>query len=304
MIILCAAMLFTPGCERSVGPRTAFDGEAALEYVRTQLAFGPRIPGTEGHRRAGDWIEERMRALADTVIVQEWTHVTAAGDSLPMRNILARFRPEADDRILYLAHWDTRPVSERAQNRADRDAPVPGANDGASGVALLIGVADVLAEQAPEMGVDLLFVDGEDYGDFGRREDVLIGASYFAGHLPSLDYRPLFGVLWDMVADREIRFYQEGFSVQHAPEVVARVWRQAEDLGYSEYFVPRVGISITDDHVPLLQAGLRVIDVIDIDDRAIAYEHHHRPTDTLDKISAESLQIVGDVATALLLGES
>jgi hypothetical protein len=158
----------------------------ALEYVRQQLAFGPRVPGTEAAEKAGDWITAMMRERADSVIEQRWTHVTASGDSLPMRNIFARFRPEAADRILYIAHWDSRPRSENASEEARRSLPVPGANDGASGVALLIALGDLLKAAPPAVGVDFLFTDGEDYGTFGPPDvDVLIGATYFADHLPS-----------------------------------------------------------------------------------------------------------------------
>jgi hypothetical protein len=266
-----------------------------MEYVRTQLEFGPRIPGTDAHRRTGDWIVEQMRARADTVIEQRFSHVTAAGDTLPMRNILARIKPAETQRVLYIAHWDTRPISDRASNPADRATPVPGANDGASGVALLMAVADVMKTTPPTWGVDLLLVDGEDYGDFPANRDVLIGSRYFAQHLPAPDYRPLFGVVWDMIGDANLGIYQEGHSVRRAPEIVSRVWQTAADLGYSQFLVPRVGESITDDHLPLLDAGLRVIDVIDID-----FAAHHTPFDTVDKVSERSLQIVGDVAIRLL----
>ncbi len=281
-----------------VHARTAFDGAAALAYVKTQLDFGPRIPGTDGARRCGDWIVAQMRSRADTVIVQSWADTTAAGSVLPLRNILARFRPGVTDRVLYVTHWDTRPVSDEARDTSLRKIPVPGANDGASGVALFIALGDVLKRTPPSVGVDLLFVDGEDYGSFTPLRDVLLGSTYFASHLPASDYRPLFGVLWDMIGDRRLLIYQEGNSVQQAPEVVARVWRTAADLGYDRYFVPEPRYTMTDDHIPLLKAGLRVIDVIDYESEAGGY--HHTPYDTFDKVSSASLQIVGDVATTLV----
>ena len=297
-IVVC--VLLTAGCDRFAGPATAFDGEQALAYAREHMSVGPRVPGTEGHRRGGDWILEQMRSRADTVVVQEFTHVTVDGDTLPLRNILARFRPASDQRVLYVTHWDTRPFSENATNLGERQLPVPGANDGASGVGLFIALADVLRQTPPSVGVDLLFVDGEDYGSFAENKDVLLGSRYFAGHLPSPSYRPLFGVVWDMIAGADARFYQEGYSVQRAPEVVARVWRQAADLGYQDTFLSRVGSAVTDDHLPLLDAGLRVIDVIPVNEESISYPYHHRPTDTIDKLSARTFQIVGDVAVSLL----
>jgi glutaminyl-peptide cyclotransferase len=294
-IVRVAALFLLSACSPVDRPRTAFDGSAALALVRTQLDFGPRVPGTEAHRRAGDWIADRMRQRAERLVEQRWTHVTAAGDSLPMRNIVARFRADVPERVLYLAHWDTRPVSDQAKDSLERRLPVPGANDGASGVAMLIALADVLAKKPPLYGVDLLFVDGEDYGDFSKDRDVLIGSRYFADHPPTPDYHPIFGVLFDMIGDADLQIYQEGHSIAEAPEVVARVWAEADDLGYSRYFVPRGGYEVTDDHLPLLAKGMRVIDVVDID-----YPAHHTPQDTFDKVSAHSLQVVGDVAAALV----
>ena len=276
---------------------TEYDGDTALGYIKTQLDFGPRIPGSQGHQRAGEWIAQMMRERADTVIEQRWTHRTVKGDTLPMRNILARYNPSASQRILYLTHWDTRPVSDNSVNLGERMTPVPGANDGASGTALLIALGDILKRTPapPNVGIDLLFVDGEDYGDFGKNEDVLIGSRYFAEHLPDSGYRPLFGVLWDMIGDRDLQIDQESHSLQRAPEVVQRVWKTAADLGYSRIFLSQEGQGVTDDHIPLLDKGLRVIDVIDYD-----YAAHHTPRDTIDQVSAQSLKIVGDVALALI----
>lgn len=278
------------------GGATAFSGSAALAYAKAQVDFGPRVPGSPAAQKAGDWIVEQMRARADTVIVQTWTHTTATGKKLPMRNILARFRPELAERVLYVTHWDSRPIAESAVAEADRKLPVPGANDGASGVGLFVALGDVLKKQKPTVGVDLLFVDGEDYGEFGPPDvDVLIGSTYFASHPPSPGYKPLFGVVWDMIGDSDLRIPYEGHSFQRAPEVVARVWQTAADLGYGSVFVQESGGPVTDDHIPLLNAGMRVIDVIDL-----TYPAHHTPQDTMDKISARSLSIVGDVATALV----
>jgi glutaminyl-peptide cyclotransferase len=281
---------------------TGFNGAAAYQYAGAQVAFGPRIPGTPAAKAAGDWIIAQMQSRGAQVVVQSFDYKTATGKVVPMRNILARYRPELADRILYVTHWDSRPFSTGqcclvgAITEAEKKMPVPGANDGASGVGMFIALGDLLKKTKPNVGVDLLFTDGEDYGDFGPPEvDVLVGAKYFAEHLPSPNYRPLFGVLWDMIGDRDLRIPQEGYSINQAPEVVQRVWDVAAELGYANVFVPEAGYSITDDHTPLLAAGLRVIDVIDL-----TYPRHHTPQDTMDKLSAKSLGIVGDVAAALI----
>jgi Zn-dependent M28 family amino/carboxypeptidase len=198
-----------------------------------------------------------------------------------------------------VAHWDTRPTADRAQNLGDQQLPVPGANDGGSGVALLLGVADVLA-RAPSgvFGVDLLFVDGEDYGDFALDQDVLMGSRYYAQSVADAP-KPLFAVVWDMIGDQDLEIFQEQNSVYAAPEVVDRVWTLADELGYGRTFRPTVGGPITDDHVPLIEVGIRAIDVIDLE-YGPGNAYWHTLEDTIDKLSAESLQIVGDVAVALL----
>jgi glutaminyl-peptide cyclotransferase len=272
-----------------------FNGERALGYVRTFMEFGPRIPGTDAHKRAGDWIASEMRQRADTVIEQTWTHTTQTGVKLPLRNVLARFNPMAEERLLYVAHWDSRPVAEKSATDSLRKLPTPGANDGGSGVGLFLALGDVLKATPPGIGVDLLFVDGEDYGTFTPDVDVLLGSTWFANNLPSANYQVLFGVVFDMIGEIDLRIEQEGHSIARAPEVVERVWRTASEMGHGGVFVPSATYEITDDHLPLLNKGLRVIDVIDLE-----YRYHHTVEDTIDKLSAKSLKVVGDVAWKLI----
>ena len=272
-----------------------FDGAQALRWVEHQVAAGPRIPGTAAHRTIGDWLEAELRQRADSVEVQRFTHVSASGDTLPLRNIIARFQPANPSRVLLLAHWDSKPHADQDPDPAKRSLPVPGANDGASGVAVLLGVADALHRARPSLGVDLLFVDGEDYGTFeGDAPDNLLGSRYFAANLPP-GYRPLFAVLLDMVGDRDQQFEQEGNSLDGAPEVVERVWTTAEAIGLGRVFRPRRGQPLTDDHIPLLRAGIHAIDLIDFD-----YPYWHTTSDTVDKVSAASLANVGRLALALV----
>ena len=282
---------------RKARPPQEFDGPAAFGYIQTQVGFGPRIPGSEAHRRMGDWLDSLLRQRADTVIVQSWAHVTAQGDTLPLRNFIARFNPSAEKRLLLLAHWDSRPKADGPRSR-DSTKPVQGANDGASGVAVLLGLADVLKRSPPAAGVDLLFVDGEDYGDFTKDSaDVLIGSRYYGAHqLPGP--RPLYAVLFDLVADKDLQIYQEGNSLVGAPEVVELVWDTAKDLGYGSYFIASPRHTLIDDHIQLQKAGIRAIDVVDFD-----YPAWHTPDDTIDKVSSASLQVVGDVAVALVRRE-
>jgi hypothetical protein len=296
-LILAAVFL---ACQARAGggsganAKREFNGKTAFTYLEQQMAFGPRIPNTPGHEKMGDWLLTMLRARADTVTVQDFRWTTHKGANLHMRNVFARFRPQATDRVLFLAHWDTRPFADKSQNLGQQRMPVPGANDGASGVAVLLGLADALKATPPAVGVDLLFVDGEDFGDFNDSTETLIGARYFAQHQPP-GYTTLYAVLLDMVGDKDLQFYQEGYSMAAAPEVVQRVWQTADRLGYSKVFIQRAGQTLIDDHVPLQHAGIRAIDVIDFD-----FPYHHTTEDTIDKVSAESLQIVGDVAVALV----
>lgn len=294
LLLLPAALA---ACRGEAPPPREFDGPGAFRYVETQVAFGPRVPGTEAHRRMAEWLERELTARADTLVLQRWTHVTTRGDSLPMTNFIARFRPSAQPRILFLAHWDSRPRAD-APASPDSTVPVPGANDGGSGVALLLGVADVLQRAPPTVGVDLLFVDGEDYGDFtATPTDVLIGSRHYAANqLPGPV--PLYAVLFDLVADKDLQIYQEGNSLVGAPEVVSLVWETARDLGYGGTFVDTPRHTLIDDHLELQKVGIRAIDVVDFD-----YPSWHTADDTIDKVSAASLQIVGDVAMALVRRE-
>jgi peptidase M28-like protein len=295
--VIAGVLVAACGARRTAGARE-FDGALAFTYLEQQVRFGPRIPGTAAHDSTGDWILARLREGADTVIVQDIAHRTADGQTLHMRNFLARFRPADAERVLFLAHWDTRPHADQSANLAAQRQPVPGANDGASGVAVLLGVADALKAKPPAVGVDLLFVDGEDFGNFADSNDVLIGSRWFAAHQPA-GYPPLYAVLFDMVGDKDLRIGTEGNSQGFAPEVVDLVWRTADELGYKGVFIPQQASTLIDDHVSLQNVGIHAIDVVDFN-YGPGNSYWHTTEDTLDKVSAQSLQIVGDVAVALV----
>lgn len=280
-----------PGVERP-----AFDGSVAHSLIREQVSFGPRVPGTEGHARQLAWMDSTLVTLADSVERQPFTYVTAQGHELLLTNLLARFRPEAEHRILLLAHWDTRPWSDQAASLQDRELPVPGANDGGSGVAILLHLAHLMAREPPPTGVDLLFTDGEDYGP--EIDDMLLGAKYFAAALPS----PIpwsYGLLLDMVGDLDPSFPMEAYSVEFAPALTQRVWRIARDLGYGDYFPARVGIRVMDDHVPLNRAGLQTVNVVDLE-YGPGNRLWHTPRDTPENTSPATLQMVGEVVAELI----
>lgn len=297
-MVLLLALLAPLGCER--GERAAervapdFSGEQAYELLKRQVAFGPRAPGSAGHRQQLAWMEAYLRERADTLILQPFTHVTRAGDTLRLTNVFARFRPEAGDRILLVAHWDTRPTAEEDPDPEKRDQPILGANDAASGTAVLLQLADVFSRHSPPIGVDLLFVDGEDYAT----GEMYLGATYFAANLPP-GYRPLYGILVDMVADEDPVFPIEGYSYEYAPEVVQRVWGLAHELSYGAMFPRTPGIYIEDDHVPLNKAGIRTIDIIDFD-YGPGNRYWHTTQDVLEHTALRGLEAVGTVLAELV----
>jgi glutaminyl-peptide cyclotransferase len=252
------------------------------------------VPGTQAHRRQLEWMTSYLAARADSVFTQPFEHTTGAGTRLTMTNVVARFNLEARDRLLFAAHWDTRPIADQDPDSAFRKQPIPGANDGASGVAVLMELANVLSRHVPPIGVDLVFFDGEDYGP----DEMYLGAEHFAANLPP-GYQPLYGILLDMVGDQHPVFLQEAFSRQDAPEVVARVWNVAEQMGYGDVFRRQQGMAIQDDHIPLNRAGIRTIDVIDFD---YGPDNHywHTHLDDLQHVAPVGLGVVGNVLLRLV----
>ena len=297
IVWLTVFLLSLAGCQAPPLVRET-DGQAALEYVKAQVGFGPRIPGTAGHRRTSVWLDSLLRTRADTVVVQAWTHVSRVGDSLPLVNLVGRFNPAATRRLLFLAHWDTRPVAD-ADTGSRAKQPIPGANDGGSGVAVLLAMADALKKVPPAIGVDLLFVDGEDFGVFSEEVDVLIGSKYYAKHQLA-GPAPEYAVLLDMVGGRGAVFRKEGNSLIAAPNVVDQIWSTAARLGSSNYFLNETWGSITDDHIPLQQAGLKAVDVIAEFGSGTTFPYWHTVGDTVDKLAAETLKTVADVMVALI----
>ena len=309
VLLVGLPLLFLSACERApevelalqapralITDRPAFDGDVAFRLLTTQVAFGPRVPGWEGHQAQLAWMTGLLGDLADSLELQPFEFVTSTGDTLPITNLLARFNLAASRRILLLTHWDTRPWSDQADDPAERDFPVPGANDGASGTAILLQLAALMALDPPPMGVDLLFVDGEDYGP--GTEDMFMGSRHFAQGL-ALENPWEYGVLLDLVGDADPLFPVEAYSAQNAREVVERVWQVAHDLGHGEFFPTRVGGGVTDDHIYLTAAGLPTADVIDFD-YGPQNSLWHTPRDVPENTSAETLEMVGEVVTELV----
>jgi Zn-dependent M28 family amino/carboxypeptidase len=257
------------------------------------VSFGPRNPNSPGHEQCRNFIVTTLQERADEVRVQPFTHRGYGNEELRLSNVIASFNPKSNERILLSTHWDTRPRAERDRNHTRWDEPILGANDGASGVAVLMELASMFKSQQPPIGVDLVFFDGEDYGVEGDTPNYLLGSRYFARTKPST-YNPEFGILLDMVGDANLEIPKEGHSVQFAPDIVELVWQTAADLGYTQ-FVNLQGEAITDDHLPLNEVGIKTINLIDFSYPDDSHRFWHTHEDTPDKCSPASLEAVGTV---------
>ena len=241
-----------------------------------------------------------MKKYADEVRLQDFNHTGYEGERFPLTNIIASFSTHATSRILLCAHWDTRPRAENDEDKSRRNEPIIGANDGASGVAVLLELASLFRESRPPVGVDLVLLDGEDYGKEGDLDSYFLGSRYFADHQPP-DYR--FGVLLDMVSDKFLEIPKEQNSIKFAPDILETIWNTAHALGYPQ-FVNDAGDAISDDHIPLNEAGIRTVDLIDFNypDPTNRFWHSHK--DIPENCSAESLEAVGTVLTHVVFAQA
>ena len=283
-----------------------FDGREAFRLLEAQTALGPRFPGSPGHTSMVNFLEEQLRPLAHELVVQVTRQPHPyRGDTLEIINFLARFNPASPVRLLMLAHYDTRAVADQDPDPANRSRPILGANDGASGVAVLLHLAALMAREPPPVGVDLLLVDAEDVGRSGDLDNFALGTKAFVREMEQLlgGIRPRYAVLLDMVGDAQLRLPMEYYSWRDARELTQRIWELAQDLGYSQ-FVFEIGPAVYDDHLPLLEAGIPAVDIIDMDYPAPdGPSYWHTLEDTPDKCSPESLEAVGTVITTLIYSE-
>jgi glutaminyl-peptide cyclotransferase len=280
------------GCNSQTFPQ--FDETRAYANLVQQCEFGPRDPGSEGHRKCLNYLYNELNKWADRVSTQKFTHTFGnPTKSVIATNIIAHFQPQKKDRILLCAHWDTRPWADEDPNKANRMMPILGANDGASGVAVLLEIARLISLYEPNVGVDIVLFDAEDSGIAGNNRSWACGSQTFARE-KDFQYQPRFGILLDLIGDADLQIYVEQYSLQYAPQVVDLVWKKAAELGISE-FIRTPKFAVYDDHVPLLEVGIPCIDVIDFD-----YPYWHTIEDTPDKCSAESLGKVGRTIVAVL----
>lgn len=291
----------------------AFSADSAMEYARRQVAFGPRTPGSAAHDACRDYLVAQLRAFgADTVMVQSGSAKAWDGKTLPISNIFAQYNREATARVILLAHYDTRPWADREPDEARRNTPIDGANDGASGVAVLLEIARQLQLKAPEIGVDILLTDVEDYGapDWAQADNQeytwCLGADHFAANMPySTANLPRFGILLDMVGGRNARFHREYLSSRLAQSVTAKVWAVAKNLGLSSRFVEGEGNAITDDHLPLIRRGIPVCNIIENNaaDTGTFPSTWHTLSDNIANLDPAAMADAGTVVLTIIYNE-
>ena len=287
--------------KESSGARDGFDGTVAYGFLVKQTQFGPRGPGLPGHDRCLKFLREELRKHADAVLTQDFPFTLPAGNRVQLTNLMATFNPNATNRILISAHWDTRLWADRDPDKKNWDKPIAGANDGASGVAIILEIARQLRMKPPSVGVDLLLFDGEDLGKTGKPESFSAGSKYFASNLPA-GFHARFGINIDMVGDRNLEIYREQGSEQMAPEVQNLVFATARKLNIPA-FNNALGEEVTDDHLPLNNVGIPTIDLIDFRYPDESNKYWHTLADTPDKCSAASLSAVGRVLMDILYSQ-
>ncbi len=282
ILLIAAALLALGGVAayflRGASPAASreFDSQRAYQDIVMQVSFGPRTPGSPGQQKLIEYLKAELQEANWIVEIQ-----TAQFKGMPVRNVIAR-RSDVPPQVILGAHYDTRILADRDPDPVKQTQPVPGANDGASGVAVLLELARVLPHDS--VPVWFVFFDAEDQGHIPPWEDWSIGARLF---VEEFNLKPQAVVVVDMVGDPDLEMYMEK---QSDPPLKREIWAVAAELGYERYFVPQTKYTIADDHVPFLEAGIPAVDIIDMD-----YEHWHTTADMPDKVAQQSLQIVGEV---------
>lgn len=282
-----------------------FNADSAFHFVNRQVQFGPRIPNSIAHIKSGDYLINTLKGYGAKVIVQEFTAPSYDGKQLQLRNIIGSFFPEQKKRILLAAHWDTRPIADK--DKENPTGAMDGANDGASGVGVLLEIARVLSlDSTINVGIDIILFDGEDWGvpEEVQSEKIppqswdswwCMGSQYWSKNKHTSNYAAYYGILLDMVGAKNSQFFREGASLRYAPRIVAKIWDTAARLGYSDYFVKQDAHAITDDHIFVNElAKIPMVDIVHYQ-QGIGYfgDYHHSQKDNMNLIGKETLEAVG-----------
>jgi glutaminyl-peptide cyclotransferase len=284
-------------------PTPDFNADSAYAYVKAQVDFGPRVPGSTAHAKCADYLVAKLKAAGFDVIIQTGTIQTFDKKQFTLKNIIASYNSNAQSRVLISSHWDTRPWAD--EDTKDKDKAFDGANDGASGVGVALEIAKQVSTNPPTAGVDIILFDLEDYGTSGQEESWCLGSQYWAKNLHKPNYFANFGILLDMVGGANAIFPKEGNSVDLASSSVDKVWKAANDIGYSNYFVPQtkdfVGV---DDHIFVNKAGVPCIDIIEYNQVSGGFgDYHHTHQDNMSLIDKNTLKAVGQTLLEVIYRE-
>ena len=281
-----------------------FSQDNAYRNIEKQLEFGTRNPGSEGHVQCKDWFVSEFTAYGAEVIAQEFKANLYTGESYPAWNIVAQFNPEKKERIILSAHWDSRFIAEEDPRKDMRDQPIPGADDGGSGCGVLLEIAQIIKNNPIDLGVDIILWDAEDQGKRGEGNDLTwcLGSQYWAKKKHKRDYRAKFGINLDMIGGKNPSFGKDYFSKKYAGPTMDKMWKLAQNMGYSDAFIDKDTGGLTDDHRFINEmAGIPMLNVInqpDTPNRFISEWHTH--SDDISAIDKRSLRIVGQVVTAVI----
>ncbi len=288
-----------------------FNPDSAYDYIEKQLSFGPRVPSTSQHKQCGDWLTNKLRDVGAEVFEQKANVFHFNGQEIELRNIIGSFQPEKEKRILLFAHWDTRPYADWDNDKEKQNNPIMGADDGASGVGVLLEIARQIQEHPTDVGIDIILFDMEDWGqadfdkDFIPGEWWCVGSRYWSEspHVPN--YKASYGILLDMVGAANATFMKEGYSIQYAQSLLTKIWGTASKLGYKNYFINKQGGYITDDHVPIIEnMGIPCVNIINLKDSDSGFAPHwHTHNDNIKNINKETLKAVGQTVMEIIYQE-
>ncbi|MEM1119074.1 MAG: M28 family peptidase [Bacteroidota bacterium] len=286
-----------------------FNRDSAYSFVAKQVAFGPRVPNTEAHQATKKWLVNQLKAHGADVIEQDFKATAYTGTVLNSTNIIGQYNPKAKKRIVLAAHWDSRHITDHDPDESKRDLHVDGADDGASGVGVLLEVARHLETLPEYMGVDIVFFDSEDYGnpEGGDNYSWCLGSQYWSKNLHVSGYKAKFGILLDMVGAKNPRFRKDDVSLRYAPDIVNKVWKLAKEMGHSSYFSDEIVTGILDDHFMVNSiAGIKMIDIINTpnNDSPVFVKHWHTTNDGMSNINKRTLGAVGQVVLAVVYNEA
>ncbi len=283
----------------------SFDADSAYSYVERQVSFGPRVPGTAAHQQTMVYLKNKLAEFCDTSYIMQGSHQDAAKKTYQVFNIMGRFNASSKKRVLLAAHWDTRPQSDEDLEITDK--PADGANDGASGVGVLLEIARQVKALQPDLGIDIIFFDQEDGGTSGGNPDTwCIGSQHWASNALEEGYVAQNGILLDMVGAPNATFALEGHSVQYNQNLLLKTWETGQSLGYGAYFLNIPGGIITDDHVYMASfGGIPTIDIIhyDLNTQNHFPEHWHKQSDNMSAIDKNTLKAVGHTVLHVVINK-